>query len=78
MVHLHFHHLHIVLATAATIFHMHAAFAALLTAVVAQFNGVNFVHAVMNRNHKACADGEVNKKQYGSEKLFHLPDKDKQ
>ena len=78
MIDLHFHHLHIVLATATAIFNMHAAFAAFIATGISQLNGINLVHAVMNRNHKACADSEVNEEQYGSEELFHLPCKYRQ
>jgi hypothetical protein len=59
---------------------MHAAFAAFIIAAVAQFqfNRINLVHAVMNGNHKAGANGKVNKEQYGSGKLFHLRNKYRQ
>ena len=75
LVNLHFYHLHIVFAATIALFYMHTAFATFFAAVVAKFNRINFVHAVMNRYHKTGANRKINKNQYGCGDFFHLHSK---
>lgn len=54
------HHLDLVFATTIAVGDGHATFSTLIRIGFTPFNSIQFIHAVMHRNYKACADYKIN------------------